>query len=190
MDRSILARATSSDDSPTPGYLYGEIAAMTKASYADCQKVQAFLLERIKKKNHNVKHKCLLIIKHVCQKGRPDFKREMQRGIEDVKECISFTGPPDSLRGDEIYRRVREAARETLEVVYSDQVASNGGGAGGGYLGGGGGAYGSAYASGNRIEGFGSGMATTVTGSGAASSSAPFSGYASYGGGGGSYGGG
>lgn len=26
MDRALLARATSSDDKPTPGYMYGEIA--------------------------------------------------------------------------------------------------------------------------------------------------------------------
>ena len=28
MDRSVMARATSSDDAPTPGYMYGEIASM------------------------------------------------------------------------------------------------------------------------------------------------------------------
>lgn len=26
MDRAMLARATASDDKPTPGYMYGEIA--------------------------------------------------------------------------------------------------------------------------------------------------------------------
>ncbi|CAM9842717.1 unnamed protein product, partial [Sphacelaria rigidula] len=63
MDRSMVARATSSDDSPTPGYLYGDIAAMTHANFEGCRQLTAYLLERIKKPNHNIKHKCLLIIK-------------------------------------------------------------------------------------------------------------------------------
>ena len=60
-----MSRATSSDDTPTPGYLYGEIAKMTTQTYETSQKVQAFLLDRLKKKNHNVKFKCLQILKVV-----------------------------------------------------------------------------------------------------------------------------
>ena len=110
MDRSILSRATSSDDTPTPGYLYGEIAKMTTQTYETSQKVQTFLLDRLKKKNHNVKFKCLTIIKQVCRQGRPEFKRDLQRNTAPIKECLQFRGPPDPLRGDEIYKRVRDAA--------------------------------------------------------------------------------
>lgn len=63
MDRPLVARATSSDDSPTPGYLYGEIAQMTHANFEGCRQLTAYLLERIKKPNHNIKFKCLHIIK-------------------------------------------------------------------------------------------------------------------------------
>jgi hypothetical protein len=63
MDRSLMQRATSSDDAPTPGYLYGEIAKATQQSYDVSQKIQEFLMTRLKKKNHNVKFKCLQIIK-------------------------------------------------------------------------------------------------------------------------------
>lgn len=67
MDRPLVARATSSDDSPTPGYLYGEIAQMTHANFEGCRQLTAYLLERIKKPNHNIKFKCLHIIKVWCR---------------------------------------------------------------------------------------------------------------------------
>lgn len=67
MDRPLVARATSSDDSPTPGYMYGEIAQMTHANFEGCRQLTAYLLERIKKPNHNIKFKCLHIIKVCCR---------------------------------------------------------------------------------------------------------------------------
>lgn len=63
MDRSLVARATSSDDSPTPGYLYGDIAQMTHANFEGCRQLTVYLLDRLKKPNHNTKFKCLQIIK-------------------------------------------------------------------------------------------------------------------------------
>ncbi|CAM9958760.1 unnamed protein product [Discosporangium mesarthrocarpum] len=105
MDKSMVARATSSDDSPTPAYLYVEIAAMTHANFEGSRQLEAYLLSRIKKSNHNIKYKCLQIIKNVCLKGRSDFKAAMRRESEAVKECLNFTGKPDPLRGEEIYRR-------------------------------------------------------------------------------------
>ena len=161
MDRSMLARATSSDDAPCPGYLYGEISKMTSQSYEVSQKVQAYLLDRLTKKNHNVKFKVLNVIKQVCRAGRPDFKRDMQRNTAPVKECLQFRGPPDPLRGDEIYKRVRDAAKECMDAIFDTSTAPastassgigsrirgmGGGegsseGGGGGYSGGGGSGY-------------------------------------------------
>ncbi|KAJ8606929.1 hypothetical protein CTAYLR_008626 [Chrysophaeum taylorii] len=122
MDRNMLARATSSDDSPTPGYMYGEIAKMTLASFEACKWIEEYLLKRLEKKNANVKRKTLLLIKHVARSGRPEFRRDLCRHLGPIKECLSFTGPPDPLRGDEMYSRVREAAKEAMESVTSDPV--------------------------------------------------------------------
>ena len=69
----MLARATSSDESPTPGYMYGEIAKMTLASFDACKQIEDYLLKRCGNKNANVKNKALLIIKHVASSGRPEF---------------------------------------------------------------------------------------------------------------------
>jgi hypothetical protein len=89
MDKGMLTDATSTDDSPTPGYMLSEISreychhctaslthspthsptlslthsGATVASYAACTQLIDFLNVRLKKNNHNVKHKCCLIIK-------------------------------------------------------------------------------------------------------------------------------
>ncbi|KAF1776403.1 Armadillo-type fold [Phytophthora cactorum] len=130
MDKALLTRATSKDDTPTPGYLYGEIARMTQHSYDTCTKVQDFLISRVKNKHHTIKYKALQVIKHVCREGRVDFKREMQKHIPTIKECLQFRGVPDPLKGDEYYRRVREAAKEVLDAIYDTDNAPGLGGMG------------------------------------------------------------
>ncbi|KAE9026138.1 hypothetical protein PR003_g11433 [Phytophthora rubi] len=130
MDKALLTRATSKDDTPTPGYLYGEIARMTQHSYETCTKVQDFLISRVKNKHHTIKYKALQVIKHVCREGRVDFKREMQKHIPTVKECLQFRGVPDPLKGDEYFRRVREAAKEVLDAIYDTDNAPGLGGMG------------------------------------------------------------
>lgn len=122
MDRGLLSNATSADDSPTPGYMLNEISRATTANYNNSVQLQEYLLSRVTKNNHNVKFKCLVIIKHVCRTGRPEFKKEMGRNVNPIKECLQYRGPPDPLRGDEIYKRVRDAAREALDAIFDSQM--------------------------------------------------------------------
>lgn len=115
MDKALMARATSSDDAPTPGYMYGEISKMSLVSYEACKEIQDYLLARLKKSNHNVKYKALIIIKHVCRAGRPDFKRDMTRQTE-------ASGPsyPSAAHGTQlsvIFRCVPAAAHPRLSAV-------------------------------------------------------------------------
>ena len=90
----------------------------TIASYQACTQLEDFLLSRITKSNHNIKYKCLQIIKvinsdrlinidiicthvvecfyyyvllfwqHVCRSGRPEFKRDMGRSTGPIKDCL------------------------------------------------------------------------------------------------------
>eukprot|EP00629_Pelagomonadales_sp_RCC1024_P009352 CAMPEP_0119264170 /NCGR_PEP_ID=MMETSP1329-20130426/3325_1 /TAXON_ID=114041 /ORGANISM="Genus nov. species nov., Strain RCC1024" /LENGTH=208 /DNA_ID=CAMNT_0007263915 /DNA_START=114 /DNA_END=737 /DNA_ORIENTATION=+ len=158
----MLARATSSEESPTPGYMYGEIARMTLASFDACRDVEDYLVKRCGNKNANVKLKALVIIRHVCDNGAPAFRKDLCRQLPAIKDCLHFTGPPDALRGDDPYRRVREAAREAVEAVTHDP--GGGGGAPGlgrrmeGFAGDGGGGYGpggGGHPTPPRYEGYG-----------------------------------
>jgi hypothetical protein len=60
----------------------------------------------------------------------------MARNLDPVKECLrmspplhtyhspfpEYKGPPDPLRGDEIYKRVRDAAKEALDAIFDSQM--------------------------------------------------------------------
>ena len=58
--QTMAQKATASDDSPIPGYMYGEFAKQTLASYEACRQLEEYLLKRIVNKNPNVKLKSLL----------------------------------------------------------------------------------------------------------------------------------
>jgi len=65
----------------------------------------------------------------------------MGRHVEDIKAClgwkkcilinlrfginVDYRGPPDPLRGDEPYRKVREAAREALDSIFESTAYNN-----------------------------------------------------------------
>eukprot|EP00591_Stephanopyxis_turris_P002136 CAMPEP_0195525516 /NCGR_PEP_ID=MMETSP0794_2-20130614/25994_1 /TAXON_ID=515487 /ORGANISM="Stephanopyxis turris, Strain CCMP 815" /LENGTH=813 /DNA_ID=CAMNT_0040655995 /DNA_START=180 /DNA_END=2621 /DNA_ORIENTATION=- len=156
MDRQALSRATESTDSPTPGYLYIDIAKNCAASPVAAREIIQFLTKRLSsKQSHNVKYKCLKVFAQVAHSPvtRGQFKREVctnQEAVKAIKEALNFRGPPDPLRGDEIYERVRTAAKETLDAIYSDTPTpepSHGGG------GGGGGGMSSSYGSSNNYGG-------------------------------------
>lgn len=143
MDRTALARATEASDSPTPGYLYVDIAKSAASSPVACAETATYLTNRLSSKsNHNVKYKCLKVIAKVAESPatRGQFKRAVCQdaaAVAKIKEALNFRGPPDPARGDEIYRRVHDAAREALDAIYSDAPSSTGiGGGGGGMMGG------------------------------------------------------
>jgi hypothetical protein len=48
----------------------------------------------------------------------------MAKKTEPIKECLQFRGPPDPLRGDEIYQRVRDAAQEALDAIFDSSLMS------------------------------------------------------------------
>lgn len=156
MDKGLLNEATSPDDTPTPGYMLTEISRLTIANYQACLQLIEFLNARLKKNNHNVKFKCLVIIKHACRNGRADFKKEMARNLDPVKECLQYKGPPDPLRGDEIYKRVRDAAKEALDAIFDSQMPMT------------------TSAVSNRIQGFSGGDDTRVASTQPQSSSSSF----------------
>jgi hypothetical protein len=179
MDRTLVARATENSDAPTPGYMYLDIAKNAATNPATCSDIAKYLTGRLaSKNNHNIKFKCLKVISKTATSPylRGQFKRCLSQdpnAMAAIKQALQFRGPPDPVRGDQPYERVRTAAKEALDAVYSDTpVESSSGGApfatsvsssygpsphqqggGGGYGSGGGGAPG-----GNRMEGIGNPM--------------------------------
>ena len=133
MDRQLLARATENSDAPTPGYMYLDIAKNAASNPAICHEIAQYLTRRLASKNNsNVKYKCLKVIAKTAASPylRGQFKRTLSQdpqGISSIKEALQFRGPPDPVRGDEPYERVRTAAKEALDAIYSDTPGEHGG---------------------------------------------------------------
>jgi len=172
-NRSMLARATDGTEAPTPGYLYLDIAKNAGSSPMVAQEVAQYLTRRLStKQNPNVKHKCLKVIAKTASSSitRGQFQRMLAQdapAVAIIKECLQFRGPPDPARGDEPYQKVRTAAKEALDAIYSDAPTSTQSQIPTGNMGGGGGGipsanYGGGISGGGggprRMEGIGNPM--------------------------------
>jgi hypothetical protein len=115
--------------------MYLDIAKNAASNPAVCADIAKYLTNRLaSKNNHNVKYKCLKVISKTC--GSPYLRGQFKRCLSQdpsamtaIKEALQFRGPPDPVRGDEPYERVRTAAKEALDAVYSDTPQDNNGGA-------------------------------------------------------------
>jgi len=125
-DRTSLSRATESSDAPTPGYLYLDIARAASSSPVACHDTVQYLLRRLQTKQQpSIKYKCLKVLQKTVES--PMTRGMCQRtivqdpkAIAAIKEALQCRGPPDPLRGDSMYEKVRTAAKECLEAVYAD----------------------------------------------------------------------
>ena len=169
-DRNDLARATEQSSSPTPGYLYNDIAKQSASSPSISSEILSYLLRRLAKNNAHVKYKTLKTISMVSSNpnSRGIFKRivvQDTQAISDIKGCLNYRGKPDAVHGDELFDRVRVQAKETLDAVYSDEPSSSqmqmGGMSGGGIGSSSGGGYGQSsgggYSGGGAYGGSGGG---------------------------------
>lgn len=142
MDKSALNRATDATSAPTPGYLYNDIAR-TLLSPQACTDTLKYLSNKLSKNNPHVKKKALKVLTktaaHPASRGR--FKRCIVQDpstVAQIKECTAWRGTMDAVTGDQWNVEVREAAKECLDVIYSDDGADQVGGVGMTGLGGGG----------------------------------------------------
>lgn len=134
----MLARATEGTDAPTPGYLYVDLAKSASASPIACQEIAGYLTRRLQsKQNVNIKYKCCKVIAKLCESvPRNQFRRciaQDPQSVSAIKEALNFRGAFDPVRGDEPNQRVRTAAKEALDAVYSEATTSESGGVSGSY---------------------------------------------------------
>ena len=76
--------------------------------------VEDALIARLEKRSSNVKLKTLRLIKMLCESGSPNFGRDMQRRISEVRDCLHWQGDPHPTMGDLPNRMVREEAQKVL----------------------------------------------------------------------------
>ena len=114
---SLIAKAAADDEVPTAGYLQEEIKKLTFDPNA-CVGVEDALIARLDKRSSNVKLKTLRLIKLLCDDGAPGFRRDMQRRIKEVRDCLHWQGDPHPTMGDLPSKMVREAAQQVITVVF------------------------------------------------------------------------
>lgn len=125
MDRNLLGRATDGSDAPTPGYLYIDLAKAATANPSACLEMAQYLTRKLSnKQNPNIKTKCCKVIAKLAEQvPRNQFRRCIAQdpsAVAAIKEAINFRGPMDPLQGDAKNEKVRNAAKEALEAVYTE----------------------------------------------------------------------
>ncbi|GAB67989.1 hypothetical protein PCYB_125550 [Plasmodium cynomolgi strain B] len=127
MNRLILNKATSSNDEPTPGYLYNEISQMAFCSKESMNLVGEYLLKKLQRTDVNVKIKTLKILKHLCDKKRPDFRNFLKKKIDIIKNCQACSIVHDELKGETPSMLVRKEASDLIKLIYSYDAAESDG---------------------------------------------------------------
>uniref|UniRef100_A0A0B6ZRF0 ENTH domain-containing protein n=1 Tax=Arion vulgaris TaxID=1028688 RepID=A0A0B6ZRF0_9EUPU len=115
----IILKATSDDESPTPGYLYKEINDISFESIGYCESLVEFLEDRLRSKSCHVKFKVLKVMKHLTENGSREFQLCLRKRSDVIKECTKFGGPPHPMHGNIPYLMVRKIAKELCEILYS-----------------------------------------------------------------------
>ena len=54
--------------------------------------------------------------------GRVDFQKEMSAYQQLVRECETFTGPLDPLKGDAVYVAIQGTAKETMSNLFNETL--------------------------------------------------------------------
>ncbi|KAM6111291.1 AP-4 complex accessory subunit tepsin isoform 2-T2 [Pterocles gutturalis] len=105
----VLLRGTADDDAPCPGYLFEEIAKISRESPGSSQCLLEYLLSRLRSSSCRVK-----------LKGSPEFVLHLKRNACFIREAAAFSGPPDPLHGNSLNQKVRVAAQDLASVLFSD----------------------------------------------------------------------
>ncbi|XP_072043027.1 AP-4 complex accessory subunit tepsin-like [Amphiura filiformis] len=117
----MLMKATSDDETPTPGYLYKEVSDLSYVSTGYCTSLLSFLVERLEKSSFHIKVKALRVLKHVVEHGHNDFKIGLRRQALGIQNACKYSGDPDLLHGNAPYVAVRKAAMELSEVLFDTE---------------------------------------------------------------------
>ena len=63
-------------------------------------------------------------MKHIAQRGAPDFRQALARQSAAVRDLTHFRCAPDPFKGDIPWKRVQEYARDTMEALHAAPVAA------------------------------------------------------------------
>ncbi|XP_035218306.1 AP-4 complex accessory subunit tepsin-like isoform X2 [Stegodyphus dumicola] len=117
----MVGLAISDSPSPIPGYLYGEINAITYVENGiHCKPLAAFLVSRLQSTTPFIATKVLKLLLYLVQNGHEEFINAIKFHEVPLKEAMGFHGPPDDLHGRTFYENIRKMAKELLEFIFAE----------------------------------------------------------------------
>ncbi|GFQ76773.1 AP-4 complex accessory subunit tepsin [Trichonephila clavata] len=118
--------AISDSTAPIPGYLFGEINAITYIDYGNnCKPLVNFLVSRLEANTPLVCIKVLKLLMYLVKNGHAEMVEEVKFHEIKLKEALGFHGPSDDLHGKRFYENIRKASKELLEYVFSEDKKRN-----------------------------------------------------------------
>ena len=87
-----------------------------------CKQLEEYLLSKLAKDHAGVKLKVLRIIRYVCENGGSiEFKRLLQRRSDVIRQCQSYRGSADPLRGDAPNKEVRDESQNVMKALFASE---------------------------------------------------------------------
>jgi hypothetical protein len=84
-----------SDDNEVPSApMMKELSDITFESSEDSAKILELLLGRITEDSPYIRTKALRLMKYICQRGRPEFRADLARQTDLVRQCLRTLKPP------------------------------------------------------------------------------------------------
>lgn len=117
----MVALAISDSTGPVPGYLFGEINAITYVDNGyNCKPLANYLVSRLKNDTPIVCIKVLKLLTYLGKNGHPQIIEEVKLHEVAIKDARSFNGPADDVHGSSFYQTIRKMAKELLDVIFRE----------------------------------------------------------------------
>ncbi|OII71465.1 hypothetical protein cand_031780 [Cryptosporidium andersoni] len=125
MDKGLLQSVFHPDTASPSGYVLNELASSSFNQIDGCSFLVDYLMRKLKKDDPATKFKSLRIIKHICDRGSPEFRHVVQRHIHQIRLCQNYRGPIDPLYGDSLSELVREEACSCINLIYNSGTSNS-----------------------------------------------------------------
>jgi hypothetical protein len=98
---------------------------MTHEGPLVCKQLEEYLFSKLAKDHAGVKLKVLRILRFICENDCSlDFRRLTQKRVDVIRQCQSFRGAVDPLRGDSPNKAVRDEAVAAMQAVFAPENKS------------------------------------------------------------------
>eukprot|EP01059_Diplonema_ambulator_P004588 TRINITY_DN14304_c0_g1_i1.p1 TRINITY_DN14304_c0_g1~~TRINITY_DN14304_c0_g1_i1.p1 ORF type:complete len:664 (+),score=178.29 TRINITY_DN14304_c0_g1_i1:116-2107(+) len=123
--KKLFKAAAFEKPEPTAGFVYRDFAQFTFSDMASSKKLAEALLEKLETFKQPVQMtKTLKMIKHCAQHGHTDFQKTMQKHSDNLRTYANYRGPRDPIHEDKLNQQVRDAAKEAMDAIFSEQATS------------------------------------------------------------------